>query len=96
MVLEKEVLWIEPPNLGSRTQYSVESVADRRKVMTQLEEYVSRGYLEEVSVSDLVFLSPLLPIRKPNGSFRFTNDFRYLNAYFSKSGMCQVDVKRHL
>ena len=35
---------------------------------------------------ELVYLSPLLPIKKPNGTFRSTNDFRKLNNYFKNIG----------
>ena len=88
-----EVVWIDPPERGSRTQYSVESVADRKLVDSQLRDYVCRGYLETVSVGEDAYLSPLLPVRKPNGTFRFTNDFRKLNSYFpSGRATTQVDV----
>ena len=96
MVRAYEVRWNEPPERGSRTQYSVETVADRQLINQQLEEYVQRGYLKEVSVADDVYLSPLLPIRKPNGTFRFTNDFRKLNSYFPSEGTTQVDVWRKI
>ena len=62
----------------------------------QLGEYVQRGYLNEVFVADLVYLSPLLLVRKPNGTFRFINDFRKLNSYFQGIGTSQVDVWRKL
>ena len=77
-----EVTWLEPKEHGSRTQYSIENVVDRRLVAKQLGEYVQRGYLREVSVADSIYMSPLLPVPKPNGTFRFTNDFRKLNFYF--------------
>ena len=96
MVRASEVRWNEPPERGSRTQYSVETVADRRLIDQQLGEYVQRGYLKEVSVTDDVYLSPLLPVRKPNGTFRFTNDFRKLNSYFPSEGTTQVDVWRKI
>ena len=97
VVKASEVSWRVPRECGSRTQYIVEEVADRKKVMEQLEDYVRRGYLKEVSVAEQLYLSPLLPIRKPNGMFRFTNDFRKLNSYFpSGSGTTQVDVWRKM
>ena len=92
MVRATEVRWTEPPEKGSRMQYSVETVADRQLVNQQLGEYVQRGYLKEVLVVDDVYISPLLPIKKPNGTFRFTNDFRKLNSYFPNEGTTQVDV----
>ena len=62
-----------------------------------MDDYIKRGYLKEASVADSLYLSPLLPIRKPNGTFRFTNDFRKLNSYFpSGSGTTQVDVRRKI
>ena len=96
LVRATEVKWNEPPERGSRTQYSVESVADRNLINKQLGEYVQRGYLKEVSVADDIYLSPLLPIKKPNGTFRFTNDFRKLNSYFPSDGTTQVDVWRKM
>ncbi len=95
-VKAKEVSWREPPESGIRTQYAVERVADRRQIAKQLDEYVQRGYLEEVPVNEKIYMSPLLPVRKPNGTFRFTNDFRKLNSYFSHAGTAQVDAWRKL
>ena len=87
---------MNPHELGLRTQYTVENVSDRRLVKQQLEAYIRRGYLKEVSVSEKVYLSPLLPVKKPNGTYRFTNDFRKLNSYFQGIGTMQVDVWRKL
>ena len=95
-VRRDEVSMREPKEWGIRTQYAVENVADRRLIEKQLQDYVQRGYLREVSAGEKVYLSPLLPIRKPNGTFRFTNDLRKLNSYFSKVGTSQVDVWRKL
>ena len=96
-VRANEVVWVDPPERGCRTQYSVESVADRKLVDQQLRDYVHRGYLETVSVGEDTYLSPLLPVRKPNGTFRFTNDFRKLNSYFpSGRATTQVDVWRKM
>ena len=96
MVTRKEVSWEEPTEYGTRTQYSIENVADRRIISEQLDAYVQRGYLREVSVAEKVYLNPLLCIKKPNGTYRFTNDFRKLNKYFQKEGTTQVDVWRKL
>ena len=75
----------------------METVTDRQLADAQLRDYVRRGYLKNVSVSEDVYLSPLLPIRKPNGAYRFTNDFRKLNSYFpSKGATAQVDVWRKM
>ena len=89
--------WEKPPDHGVRTQYKVESVADKRMVHDQLQDYVRRGYLEDVSVGEDVYFNPLLPVRKSNGSYRFTNDFRRLNTYFpSTSETSHVDVWRKM
>lgn len=97
IVKASEISWIEPPERGSRTQYIVETVADRQLVDAQLRDYVRREYLKDVSVSEDVCLSPLLPIRKPNGTYRFTNDFWKLNSYFPSKGITtQVDVWRKM
>ena len=92
-----EVRWEEPQDRGLRTQYKVETVADRRMVHDQLQDYVQRGYLNEGSVGEDVYFNPLLPVRKPNGTYRFTNDFRRLNSYFPSTGeTSQVDVWRKM
>ena len=96
MVTKKEVSWEEPRECGTRTQYSIENIADRRIIAEQLDAYVKRGYLREVSVAEKVYLNPLLCIKKANGTYRFTNDFRKLNKYFRKEGTTQVDVWRKL
>ena len=81
-VRSTEVRWKIPPDQGVRTQYKVETVADRRMVHHRLRDYIRRGYLTDVSVGEDVYFNPLLPVRKPNGTFRFTNGFRRLNTYF--------------
>ena len=92
-----EVKWEKPPDQGVRTQYKVESVADRRMLHNQLQDYVKRGNLENVSIGEDVYFNPLLPVRKPNGTYRFTNDFRRLNTYFPSTGeTSQVDVWRKM
>lgn len=91
-----EVQWTPPKAIGQRTPFKTEEVADRTKVEAQLEDYVRKGYLRSVSTGEHVFLSPLLPLKKPNGDYRFTTDFRSLNAYFTRSGQVQVDVWRKL
>ena len=47
-----EVRWDEPQDRGLRTQYKVETVADWRMVHDQLQDYVQRGYLNNVSVGE--------------------------------------------
>ena len=90
-----EVKWEKPPDQGVRTQYKAESVVDKRMVDDQLQDYVQRGYLEDVSVGEDVYFNPFLPVRKLNGTFRFTNDFRRVNTYFPITGeTSQVDVWR--
>ena len=96
VVRKDEVCWMEPTESGVRTQYSVERVADRRKIVEQLEAYVKRGYIRKASSGERLYLSPLLPLKKPDGRIRFTTDFRKLNQYFSHVGTSQVDVWRKL
>ena len=96
-VRSNEVKWINPHDRGVRTRYKVETVADRHMIQDQLQDYVQRGYLNEVSVGEDVYFNPLLPVRKPNGTYRFTNDFRRLNSYFPSAGeTSQVDVWRKM
>ena len=54
-----EVKLDEPQDRGLRTQYKVETVADRRMVHDQLQDYVQRGYLNNVSVGEDVYFNPL-------------------------------------
>ena len=96
-VRSTEVKWKIPPDQGVRTQYKVETVVDRRMIHDQLQDYVRRGYLIDVSIGEDVYFNPLLPVRKPNGAFQFTNDFRRLNTYFPSTGeTSQVDVWRKM
>ena len=91
------VRWKDPQDQGARTQYKVESIADRRMVHDELQDYVRRGYLTSVSVSGDVYVNPLLLVRQQNGTFRFTNDFRSLNTSFpSIDETPQVDVWRKM
>ena len=96
IVKKDEVSWEEPTEWGCRTQYSIEKTSDRQVIEDQLNQYIQRGYLKEVSISETVYFSPLLPIKKPNGTYRFTNDFRKLNKYFKDEGTAQVDVWRKM
>ena len=96
-VRANEVVWADPPQRASRTQYSVESVVNKKFVDPQLRDYACHGYLETVSVGEDAYLSPLLPVRKPNRTFYFTNDFRKLNSYFpSGRATTQVDGWRKM
>ena len=95
-VRAEEVQWTPPSSRGRRTPYKTEQGACRFRVSEQLEDYVRRGYLRRVMSEETVSLSPLLPIKKKDGSYRFTNDFRWLNAHFNRSGMAQIDVWRRL
>jgi len=96
VVRAHEVDWTEPSTIGQRTPISMEKGACRKKVEEQLEKYVQKGYLRKVAAGEKVFLNPLYPIPKKDGSYRFVNDFRLLNAYFKRKGMEQVDVWRRL
>ena len=96
-VRSTEVKWKIPPDQGVRTQYKVETVADRRMVHDQLQDYVRRGYLTDVSIGEDVYFNPLLLGRKLNGTFQFANDFKRLNTYLpSTSETLQVDVWRNM
>ena len=69
---------------------------DREKVKEALDRYLERGYLWRVGLGEEVWMSPLLPIKKPSGELRFVNDYRLVNAHFSKQGIVQIDVERTL
>ena len=96
VVRAEEMQWTEPNEQGMRTPFVTEKSACRHKVSEQLQAYIDRGYLRKVSCGEKVYLSPLLPLAKKDGSYRFTNDFRMLNAYFKRRGMEQIDVWRRL
>lgn len=96
IVRATEVNWQEPADCGQRTPYKTEENACRFRMQKQLEEYITKGYLRNVCLSEKVFMSPLLPIQKKDGSYRLTTDFRALNAYFAREGQEQPDVWRKL
>ena len=75
VVRSDEIEWTIPAHPGVRTQYHIGSVADRREVAQMLVDYIKRGYLKEVSAEERIYMSPLLPRPKPNGTFRLTNDY---------------------
>lgn len=95
-VKEWEVRWSRPPDSGYRTPYSIIKGACRHKVLTQIETYIKRGYIREASVSETLFLSPLLPVEKSDGTYRLVNDYRLLNAYFDSGGTEQPSVWQKL
>lgn len=92
----EELKWQQPLDHGKRTPCHVLKGVCRHKVMTQIREYIQRGYLREASVSESLFLSPLLPIEKQDGSYRFVNDYRALNAHFVCDGMEQESMWQKL
>ena len=85
--------WVEPKGEGFRTPLQYDKVADREKVELQLDHYLSRGYLRRVLLDERIWMSPLLPIKKDNGDLHFVNDYRCINAHFSKRGIEQIDVE---
>lgn len=91
-----EVKWIEPSEYGQRTPYKMEDLACRFQVEQQLQEYIVKGYLRRAGLDEKVYMSPLLPIKKKDGSYRLTTDFRSLNAYFQREAQEQPDVWRKL
>lgn len=95
-VNEHHVSWMEPGTEGIRTPYSYDRISDREGVKDLLQQYVDRGYLREIDRTIPVWLSPLLPLKKQDGSWQFVNDYRRTNAYFSKMGIQQIDVERCL
>ena len=94
VVRKDEISWVEPKEYGCRTQYTIEKVADHATIAKQLVAYEKRGYIRRVSMGEKVYLSPLLPVLKPDGRVRFTTDF--INKYFNHEGTTQVDVWRKL
>jgi len=96
IVKAAEVTWTEPADFGQRTPYKTEDNVCRFQMEAQLEQYVHKGYLRRACLSERVFMSPLLPILKKDGSYRLTTDFRSLNAYFKREGQEQPDVWRKL
>ena len=49
-----------------------------------------------MGLGEEVWMSPLLPIKKPSGELHFVNDYRLVNAHFSKQGIVQIDIERTL
>ena len=61
-----------------------------------LDRYIEQGYLRCVGLEEEVWMSPLLPIKKESGELCFVNDYRLINAHFSKKGIVQIDIERVL
>ena len=83
---------MEPKEYGCRTHYIVDKVANRATIAKQLEAYENRGYMQKVSTGENVYISPFLPVLKPDGKVRFTTDLRELNKFFSHESTTQVDA----
>lgn len=79
---------------GQRTSFYVDKLASYNEIMNIIEKYKKKGYLKEIRIEESVFLSPILPIRKPDRGVRITNDHRSLNAYFFIEGAIQIDCQR--
>jgi len=83
-----------PPG-GSQCTFRIDHQVRNQDIEEALQRYQDLGYISRIRLNDQVFLSPLMPFRKPGKTeIRVVNDFRALNGYFPTHGRTQIDVRR--
>jgi len=83
------------PAGGSQCTFRIDQQVRDQDINETLQRYEELGYISRVRLNDKVFLSPLMPFRKPGKTeIRIVNDFRQLNGYFPTIGRTQIDVRR--
>jgi len=83
------------PSGGSQCTFRIDQQVRDQDIEETLRRYEDLGYISRVRLNDKVFLSPLMPFRKPGKTeIRVVNDFRQLNGYFPTHGRTQIDVRR--
>jgi len=80
---------------GQQCTFRVDQQVRDRDIEEVLQRYEKLGYISRARLNDNIFLSPLMPFRKPGKmDIRVVNDFRELNGYFPTYGRTQIDVRR--
>jgi len=80
---------------GQQCTFRVDQQVRDRDIDEVLQRYEKLGYITRAKLNDQIFLSPLMPFRKPGKTdIRVVNDFRELNGYFPTHGRTQIDVRR--
>jgi len=80
---------------GQQCTFRVDQQVRDRDIDEVLQRYEKLGYITRAKLNDNIFLSPLMPFRKPGKTdIRVVNDFRELNGYFPTHGRTQIDVRR--
>jgi len=80
---------------GQQCTFRVDQQVRDRDIDEVLQHYEKMGYISRAKLNDEIFLSPLMPFRKPGKTdIRIVNDFRELNGYFPTQGRTQIDVRR--
>jgi len=83
------------PAGGNQCTFRIDQQVRDQDIEETLHRYEKLGYVSRVRLNDKVFLSPLMPFRKPGKTeIRVVNDFRQLNGYFPTHGRTQIDVRR--
>jgi len=83
-----------PVEGGIQTSYKIDTIVKQSDIDEALQDYENKGYIQRIDPRSKVFLSPLIPLYKPNGTVRIVNDFRLINSYFSTKNRTQVDCLR--
>jgi len=91
----------ELPNYGQVTSggqqctFRIDRQVRDRDIEEVLQRYEELGYISRARLNEAIYLSPLMPFRKPGKTdIRVVNDFRELNGYFPTHGRTQIDVRR--
>jgi len=80
---------------GQQCTFRIDQQVRDRDIEEVLQRYEKLGYITRAKLNDRIFLSPLMPFRKPGKmDIRVVNDFRELNGYFPTQGRTQIDVRR--
>jgi len=83
------------PSGGRQCTFRIDQQVRDQDIDAELQRYEDLGYISRVGLNEAVFLSPLMPFRKPGKqTIRMVNDFRELNGYFPTRGRTQIDVRR--
>jgi len=83
------------PAGGSQCTFRIDQQVRDQDIEDTLQRYEELGYISRARLNDKVFMSPLMPFRKPGKKeIRVVNDFRQLNGYFPTHGRTQIDVRR--
>jgi len=80
---------------GQQCTFRIDQQVRDQDIEEVLKRYEKLGYISRAGLNEEIYLSPLMPFRKPGKTdIRVVNDFRELNGYFPTHGRTQIDVRR--